>query len=39
MNGLPPTSREIRTPWRVLARVQSWCVTFSMKPRTFWIPM
>jgi hypothetical protein len=39
MNGLPPVRREIWSPWRMFASVQSLCVTFSMKPRTLWIPM
>ena len=35
---LPPTSRESWVPKRMLLRVQSKWVTFSMKPRTLAIP-
>ena len=39
MNGLPPTMRETSSPWRMFSRVHSWWVTFSMNPRTLWMPM
>jgi len=39
MKCLPPTIREISSPCWMFARVQSWWVTFSMKPRTLLMPM